>query len=98
LKVAVYVDVEAKVGLRYVNLRRVDWWPQMMVAAVDTDSLVVGSFQRLVLRLRSEVQEASEVETVDVDAEVFVPEERKPQIRGCLVYIGWNIAVDYVQM
>lgn len=60
----------------------------MMVAAVDTDSLIVGSFQRFVLSLRSEVQEASEVEIVDVDAEVFVPEERKSQIRDCLVYIG----------
>lgn len=60
----------------------------MKVVAVDMDSLVAGSFQRPVLSSISEVPEASEVVTVDFGAVVFVPEERKPQIWGCLVYIG----------
>lgn len=86
------------VGVRHVHKDGVDLWLQMMAAAVDTDSLVVGRAPSSVLDLILEVQEAFEVVIVGVGVVGVVPVETDPRIRDSLGGIDCNIVVDYARM
>jgi hypothetical protein len=73
-------------------------WLQMMAAAVDRDSLVVGRALSSVLDLILDVQEAFEVVIVGLGVVGAVPVETDPQIRDSLGDIDCNIVVDYARM